>query len=153
MRKRFLFVAVGAVATLMTAWAFAQYSNITSRDLGRVISAREAHRQAVAGEVVLVDIRTREEWRETGVPASAKPITMREGDKAFHAELAAALGNDRSRPLALICRTGNRTTILQAELRQAGFTNILNVAEGVAGGPHGAGWVKSGLPLTQVPRR
>jgi rhodanese-related sulfurtransferase len=40
------------------------------------MSAREAHAKALAGELVLVDIRTTDEWRKTGVPASGYAITM-----------------------------------------------------------------------------
>ena len=146
MRETILFIVVAGFVSMVAASAFAQYAVPSRGDLGRVVSAKEAHSKAQSGEIVLVDIRTPEEWTETGIPANAKAITMREGDPAFHAALAAAVGNDRSRPLALICRTGNRSTRILAELRQAGFTNLLNVAEGVAGGPHGEGWLKAGLP-------
>ena len=37
--------------------------------------------------------------------------------------------------------------MLQAELKKAGFTNVINVAEGMVGGPHGQGWIKTGLPI------
>jgi rhodanese-related sulfurtransferase len=116
-------------------------------DAGTVMSPKEAHAKALAGEIVLVDIRTPEEWRETGVPASAQAITMHQDAPKLLAALAAATGGDTSKPLALICRTGNRTSFLQAELKKVGYTSVINVAEGVVGGPFGPGWVKSGLPL------
>ena len=108
--------------------------------------ATEAHAKAVAGEVVLVDVRTPDEWRETGLPASGHAITMHQEARGLLAGLDKAMGGDRSKPLAIICRTGNRTTMLQAELKKVGYTNVINVAEGMAGGPNGTGWVKSGLP-------
>ena len=61
----------------------------------------------------------------------------------------AATGGDKTKPLALICRTGNRTSFLQAELKKRGYTSIINVAEGVVGGPFGPGWLKAGLPVTK----
>lgn len=112
----------------------------------RIISVGEAHAKAVAGEVVLVDIRTPEEWRETGVPASAHAITMHQEARVFLQQLLAAMGGDPSRPLAIICRTGNRTSGLLPQLIRAGFTNVVDVGEGVAGSRHGKGWFKSGLP-------
>lgn len=117
------------------------------QDPGQIMSAKDAHAKAIAGEVVLVDIRTPDEWRETGIPASAKAITMHQEAPKLFAQLAEATGGDKSKPIALICRTGNRTSFLQAELRKVGYTSVLNVAEGVAGGPFGQGWVKGGLPL------
>ncbi len=107
----------------------------------------EAHTRAASGEIVLLDIRTPEEWRETGVPASAQAITMHQDAAKFFAALEAVTKGDRTKPLALICRTGNRSAALQVELAKAGYTNVTDVAEGVVGGRHGAGWLKAGLPV------
>ena len=112
-----------------------------------MLAVTEAHRMAQAGEVVLVDIRTAEEWKETGVPTSAHAISMHQDPRAFLKSLDAALSGDRSRPLALICRTGNRSSNLQAELRRAGFSNVIDVSEGMAGSRAGQGWLKAGLPV------
>lgn len=106
----------------------------------------EAHAKAVAGEVVLVDIRTPGEWRETGLPASAHAITMNQDGRALVAALDKAMGGDRSKPLALICRTGNRSSHLQSQLQRAGFMNVIDVSQGMAGSRSGPGWLKSGLP-------
>jgi rhodanese-related sulfurtransferase len=114
---------------------------------GQVMGAAEAHAKALAGEVVLVDVRTPEEWAETGVPASAHAVTMHQDGRAFVAGLSQALGGDTTRPLAIICRSGNRTSAIYADLRRAGFSGLINVAEGISGGPHGAGWLKAGLPM------
>lgn len=117
------------------------------QDPGTVVTAKDANDQASAGKIVLVDIRTPQEWRETGVPASAYAITMHQDPKQFLQALEKATGGDKSRPLAVICRTGNRSSALQAQLKQVGYTNVLNVAEGVAGSRYGSGWKKSGLPM------
>lgn len=110
------------------------------------LTVADAHAKAAKGEVVLVDVRTPQEWAQTGVPASAHAVTMHQDGKALLAALDKLLGNDRTKPLAIICRTGNRTTMLQAQLKQVGYTNVINVAEGVAGSRHGPGWFKAGLP-------
>ena len=52
-----------------------------------------------------------------------------------------------SDPIALICRTGNRTTQVQRYLQGQGFTNVYNVKEGMAGSGAGPGWIKRGLPV------
>lgn len=113
----------------------------------RVMSASEAHTRSQAGEIVLVDIRTPEEWRETGIPIGAHAINMAEPPKVFLDKLMQAVGGDRTQRIALICRTGNRSNVLQTQLVRAGFTNVVDVAEGVAGGRHGRGWLKLGLPV------
>ncbi len=111
------------------------------------IEAPEAHERALKGDIVLVDIRTAEEWKETGVPTSAHAITMHQDPQVFLAGLLKAAGGDANVPIAVICRTGSRTTALAVPLSKAGFPNVLNVVEGVVGGPNGPGWAKRGLPL------
>ena len=114
---------------------------------GTIMTAADAHAKALAGAVILVDIRTPEEWKDTGVPASAHAVTMHQAGPAFVAGLKAAMGGDTTKPLAIICSSGNRTSNIYADLQRAGFTRLINVAEGVGGGPFGRGWLKSGLPL------
>ncbi len=114
---------------------------------GEVMGAAEAHAKALKGEITLVDVRTPEEWKQTGVPASAYTITMHQQGPELLKQLDQVLGGDRSKSLAIICRTGNRTTTLAGPLEQAGYKNVINVAEGMAGGRNGTGWVKSGLPV------
>jgi rhodanese-related sulfurtransferase len=114
---------------------------------GTVMTAAEAHAKALAGDVVLVDIRTPEEWAATGVPASGHAITMHQAGPAFVAGLKQAMGGDTTKRLAIICNSGNRTSSIYADLQRAGFPNLINVAEGMGGGPFGQGWLKAGLPL------
>lgn len=114
---------------------------------GEVMTPQEAHEKALTGEIVLVDVRTPQEWQQTGLPASGHAITMHQQGPDFVAQLDAALGGDRSKPLAVICRTGNRTGSLVAPLEKAGYTRVINIAEGMVGGRYGPGWIKTGLPL------
>lgn len=113
------------------------------------LTASEANAAALARQIVLIDIRTPDEWRETGVAASAHAITMHQKQEEFLRELAAVTGGSTSAQIALICAVGNRSANLQAWLRRAGYTNVSDVAEGMIGGPRGVGWIKSGLPLRQ----
>jgi rhodanese-related sulfurtransferase len=137
-----MLLAWSAAGPIVTAPAAAQRAAT-----GTVMPATEAHAEAMAGTVVLVDIRTPGEWQDTGVPASAHAVTMHQDGPAFLAGLKAAMGGDTTRPLAIICHSGNRTSTIYADLQRAGFPNLINVAEGVGGGPFGPGWLKLGLPL------
>jgi rhodanese-related sulfurtransferase len=116
---------------------------------GAVLSAAEAYAAAEAGQVVLIDIRTPEEWRQTGVAKGATRIDMLHpgGPRGFADEVLRRVGGDKHAPIALICRTGNRTTQVQKALEAIGFTRIYNVREGMLGSPAGPGWVKRGLPV------
>jgi DNA-directed RNA polymerase alpha subunit len=50
-------------------------------------------------------------------------------------------------PIGLICRTGNRTTHMQKVLQDAGFTQVINIKEGMVGSAAGPGWLARGLPV------
>lgn len=86
--------------------------------------------------VTLVDIRLQEEWQQTGVVKGSKTITF--FDKTgrinpnFIPEFTKSVTPDQ--PVALICRTGNRTQAAsQAIAQQLGYKNVMNVTHGIVG--------------------
>jgi len=117
------------------------------------MSAVEANAMVSEGKLLLIDLRTPEEWRQTGVPAGARRINVRdpEGPAAFLEKVQGAVNGDKSRPIGLICRVGNRSTQAQKLLLAKGFANVVNVKEGVMGNDSGPGWIKSGLPIDACP--
>ncbi|CAN0475313.1 unnamed protein product, partial [Laminaria digitata] len=96
-----------------------------------IISAPDVRVAVKAGAVTIVDVRSPREWRQTGVAAGARTVTIhnRKGIKAFIAEMEDAVGGDKSTPLALICATGVRSARAAKILTAAGFTNLQNVSE------------------------
>jgi len=121
------------------------------------IAAPAAHDAAVAGDRTLIDVRSPEEWRETGLPEGGVPVTIHDsqGWRGFLDKILNAVGNDRSRPLALICASGVRSSAALRFLRSQGFTDVLDVSEGMMGrggrGP-GGGWLQRGLPTVPYGR-
>lgn len=117
------------------------------------LSPAEAYEQAEAGTITLVDIRTPMEWRQTGIATPALRIDMHhpQGPDGFAAQLLAEVDGDKTAPVALICRTGNRSGQLQRELMARGFTKLYDVKEGMAGSSAGPGWIRRGLPITPCP--
>lgn len=113
------------------------------------ISAPDASVAQGKGDIVLVDIRQPEEWKQTGVPKGAVLIPMRhpEGGAGFIRDLLAATGGSHDKPVALICRTGNRSGKTAQALAGMGFTHVLDVSEGMAGSGAGPGWLKRDLPV------
>jgi rhodanese-related sulfurtransferase len=109
------------------------------------LAAPDAAARVQAGQVTLVDIRTPGEWKETGVAKGAKLVNMLhpQGAPGFVNALLEQVKGDRNAPIALICRTGNRTTQVQRYLQSQGFTQVYNVKEGMAG----TGWLRRGLPV------
>lgn len=116
---------------------------------GRLITAEQAMQLAASGEIILVDVRSPQEWRQTGVPAGAELVTIhqRNGLIGFLDAMGEALGDDRGRPIALICARGNRSSVASTALAQAGYTQVYNIREGMFGSPDGPGWLTRGLPM------
>ena len=113
------------------------------------LTAPEAAAAVAAGKVTLIDIRTPPEWKETGIAKGAKLINMLhpQGAPGFTNALLDQVKGDKNAPIALICRTGNRSTQVQRYLQSQGFTQVYNVREGMAGSGAGPGWIKRSLPV------
>jgi len=111
------------------------------------MTAPEALAASQSGKVRLIDIRTPQEWRQTGVAPGAGRVDMYRGAEHLLRGVLQEVKGDRDAPIALICRTGNRTTQAQRFLQQQGFTQVFNVKEGMAGSAAGPGWLRRGLPV------
>jgi rhodanese-related sulfurtransferase len=120
-----------------------------SRDDGPTLAAPEAYAEAQAGKLTLIDIRRPDEWRQTGVAKDALRINMAhpQGAPGFVGQVASEVGGNLDAPIGLICRTGSRTTRMQQALREAGFTRVYNIREGMVGSSAGPGWIARGLPV------
>jgi rhodanese-related sulfurtransferase len=113
------------------------------------ISAADTYALLQDGDITLIDIRRPEEWRQTGVAQGAKRINMihPKGLQGFAQEVYNAVGGDLDAPIALICRTGSRTSRVQPILKEIGFTNVRHVPEGTLGNRQKKGWIDQGLPI------
>ncbi len=141
--RRGLLLGGAAVLTAGSVGAGRWY--VLQADVGDgTLSAPDANKAVTSGEIVLVDIRRPDEWEATGIPQGAVPLDMRRDD--FPQALLAALGGDKNRPVALICARGVRSYRISARLTEAGFTQVLDVSEGMLGSRAGPGWLARGLP-------
>lgn len=123
------------------------YSLITESVEGETLSAPEAHAAATAGQILLIDIRRPDEWAATGSGEGAHRIDLRRDD--FADALRALTGAQTDAPIALICARGVRSARTANRLAEAGFTNIIDVPEGMLGSAAGPGWIARGLPLVK----
>ena len=137
----------GAAATIIGGAVFAsRWYNISARaGMEGTLSVPDAHQAALSGAVLLIDIRRPDEWQRTGVGEGAVPLDMRRDD--FTEALLEQTGGRSDAPVALICARGVRSRGLTARLTSAGFTNIIDVPEGMLGSGAGPGWLKRGLPV------
>lgn len=113
-----------------------------------VMTAEKARSAALSGEITLVDIRTPQEWSETGVPDVAHVLNMH--SDGFANRLLALYEAHPDRPMAVICATGARSTYVTTALEQRGLTRLLNVGEGMLGSKYGPGWLSRSLPVRKA---
>ena len=114
------------------------------------LSAPQALALLRAGKIVLIDVRSPREWRATGVPTGAKTVTIHhpQGPSGFLRDILKAAGGDKTRPIALICARGVRSSRAKRFLDANGFTNVRDVPEGMLGRGLRPGWLARKLPTT-----
>lgn len=153
MSRRVMLLSAGAALAV----AAAGWQVLGGRDdwppAGPVMAPAAAYAAVQAGSLALVDIRTPEEWHRTGIPKQSHAVTMHQAPDAFAASVLRLVDGDKTRPVALICESGYRSSVMRADLERRGFTKVVNVAEGMGGGRYGAGWLKAGLPVQSVPSK
>ncbi len=98
------------------------------------LKEQEASLELIDSEIPIVDIRTPSEWRETGLLKGSIPIML--FDEKGKYDLAKFLDElnkavDTSKPFALICRTGSRTSILAPFLSQRLNYDVINLKSGL----------------------
>jgi len=113
-------------------------------------------------QALLIDCRSEMEYLFVGHPAGALHVSWNDGpdwevNPHFVGQVKKLAGtNHASRPIVLICRSGNRSTEAGEALERAGFGNVHNVLHGFEGDlddkhHRGAknGWRFEGLPWEQ----
>ena len=107
-----------------------------------VMSVEQA-REAVQSEtLVLVDIRTPREWRESGIPDVAVALDMTA--KAFVPTLLELRRRHPSRRVGLICATGVRSRHVANWLARNGIQGVVDVPAGLH---TPEGWLAKRLPV------
>ncbi len=100
---------------------------------GDAIDVTEAERRATAGEVVLVDVREKGEWKSGHAPL-AKHIAL--------GGLSQRLLEQLGKPIAFICRSGARSSNACGVARKVGL-QVVNVKGGMGA------WSRAGLPVAR----
>ncbi len=111
------------------------------------ISAEELTKLQAKG-VPVIDIRTPQEWRQTGIIKGAhKMMFFTPRGEANVAEWFFELGRlvkDKSSPIVLYCAHANRTKVLGRALDQMGFAKVYELEGGIENG-----WIKKGKPTVR----
>ena len=97
--------------------------------------------------VPIYDIRRPEEWKKTGVIDGSEMLTFVDKSGRLKPDFLPAFTGtiNKDQPVILICRTGNRTSVLAKYLtRELGYTNIYNVKNGITS------WMRNGGNITRI---
>ena len=103
------------------AWSIAGYPI----DHVRQLSPAETNAMVTAGKAVLVDVRFPDEFEEHHLEGAMNIPAM--DLRTRHPELPT------DRPLIVMCRTGQRSSLASSLLKRAGFADVYNAAGGVTG--------------------
>ena len=120
---------------------------ITAAPAAQTIDAPGALSEVEAGKMVLLDIRSPQEWKDTGIAAVAMPLTMH--NSGFLTGFQKIVADNPSKKIGVICATGGRTAWMQAELAKLGLS-VVDVSEGMLGNKFGPGWIARGLAMKKV---
>lgn len=134
---------------LLLSSALVLASGLPATATQKVWSTTQVAAALAKDDISLIDVRSREEWIETGLAKGAWPISMHEDRFEERLFKAGKLSGERS--LALICATGGRSGLILAALTRAGFSGFIDVSEGMLGSRTGPGWIARGLPTTELP--
>jgi rhodanese-related sulfurtransferase len=128
-------LVLGALAVVFVRSAEAQTASPS-------LSVREAHDGVKAGKLILVDIRTAEEWADTGVPQGA--LRLDAEASGFEVRLAGLRVDYPGKRIVLIDRSGGAAITVQQKLAGRGWRELSVVRGGMLGV---GGWLAEKLPV------
>ncbi|PLX70145.1 MAG: rhodanese-like domain-containing protein [Denitrovibrio sp.] len=84
--------------------------------------------------ITIIDIRTKPEWQQTGIIKGSKTLTFFDEKGNYNAtdflnKLSRIVQKDEA--FAIICRSGNRTTVVSKFLKESGYPRVINLLGGV----------------------
>ena len=123
MRQILLFAALAASLTLLSGCALSRAKEDKAEDMAdkaayQKISAEEAYEMMASQEVVVVDVRTREEY-DGGHIENAVLVP----NESIDSEMPEVLP-DKEATLLVYCRSGRRSKIAADIFVKAGFTSV-----------------------------
>ena len=120
---------------------------LSTRDQGRTLTAAAIVESA---DRIVIDVRGLPEREHVSLSEAADhvipygedaydPITIGELDREAFAESVLTAVGDHAAPVSVVCSFGVRSRAAAMALREAGFTDVTNTADGVLGNPAGGG--------------
>lgn len=135
MKRILVILTLLGIALGLAGCAEPPYTNVDNEGLKALL----------AQGVPLYDVRRPEEWRQTGVVEGSRTLTYVDARGRLNPEILPRIQAEvpKDAPIALICRTGNRTDSLARELAKLGYTRVFNVRDGISK------WIAEGNPVVR----
>ena len=123
---RRIFIAAGATATAVGIWISRFATPATAKNL--TLETLSGSQLASDPDTLLVDIRRPEEWKEIGVIEGALLVTYKSPESFLKIVAPKLVDGQR---LALICRSGNRTSRASQQLAGLVDFDVVDVQGGI----------------------
>ena len=107
---------------------------ITGLSLFAQMTNQYPTKELLKKNIPIVDIRTKGEWKETGILQGAIPITFWDAKGHYDAHKFLNKLNkkvDTTKPFALICHTGSRTSVVAPWLSKKFGYKVINLQGGM----------------------
>lgn len=120
------------------------------------ICSNEAYNMLVSNNnTFLVDVRTKEEWKEVGIPnldgkevifLSWQLSPFMELNKDFKDRFLSIIDDKMSSMIFFLCRSGHRSLMAANFMANIGYENCYNIIDGFEGNNQNKGWKQNNLP-------
>ena len=121
-----------------------------SENIMKSLNLQEAHDSYIDNKIIIVDVRTKKEWKETGIIPNSILLNMHndnyEENKNFVNDLTAYLSKNPNENIAFICASGSRSEIVVNYFTEKGYNNLSHIPDGIVG-KNNDGWLFLGFPL------
>jgi len=108
----------------------------TLRGGGNNISVADATLKLNREDALIIDVRETHEWDRGHIP-NARHIALGQIGKRMQ-----EIEKFKSRPVIVVCASGNRSSSACGTLKRAGFEQVFNLAGGIGA------WSEANLPVT-----
>ena len=121
-----------------------------SENIMKSLNLQEAHDSYIDNKIIIVDVRTKKEWKETGIIPNSILLNMHndnyEENKNFVNDLSAFLSKNLNKSISFICASGSRSEVVVNYFTEKGYKNLSHIPDGIVG-KNNDGWLFLGFPL------
>ena len=126
---------IGFVALI--AILFGIFNIVSTEEEPIRIHNEQLSKTFISQKVPIIDIRTKDEWKRTGIVEDSILMTFYEPDGRFNEESFLRNLNskfDKKSEFAILCRSGNRSNRVTRFLVSKGYQNVINLVGGIKQG-------------------